>query len=110
MRQGAVLVAEQPQRVREPGVREHAEVGPERRSLRMLFVVRRERRFEMALRCVELADAQQRAAHRVMRLAPARRIGRRCSASACSETSRVRFKSPSMKRSVNATHSQRTGT
>ena len=30
-----VLFAEQPQRVRVPGVREHAEVGPERGALRM---------------------------------------------------------------------------
>jgi hypothetical protein len=39
MRQRGVLIAEQPERVRVPCVREHAEIRPERGSLRIPLVV-----------------------------------------------------------------------
>ncbi len=48
---------------------------PERGALRMPLVVCRQRRLEVVPRGVELAHARQRAAHRMMRLAAARRIG-----------------------------------
>ena len=89
---------------------EHAEVRTERRTLRMLFVVRGKRRVEIVLRCSELTDAQQRRAHRVDALRTGTMDPTRLRASASSEMARIPFRSPSMNRIVNATHSQRTGT
>src|ERR1700681_2660710 len=75
MRHRGVLIAKQPERVRVPGMREHAEVRAESGALRMLFVVCLESRFEVMSRGLELAKAHQGAAHRVMRFATARWIG-----------------------------------